>query len=213
MVDKNTRPRRPPPAQVSSPTVYSTTIEHADEDERAIAIDAGLQAYFVYHERMEDGDGDVPHDVTHVRIHSSVRAIKENLFGGCEQLRIVILNEELEEIGAWAFTYCTSMVEIVIPHAVRAIKYEAFNNCTGLTRVTLGDGLEEIGEWAFGYCTLMEQINIPDNVRAIEGGAFYHCRGLTRVTLGIGLEEIREWAFFNCKSMEEITIPDNVKGD
>ena len=63
----------------------------------AIAIDAGLQDYFVYHEWMENGD--VPEDVTHVRIDSSVRAIKEEAFCNRRELRIVILNKDLEEIG------------------------------------------------------------------------------------------------------------------
>ena len=81
----------------------------ADEAD-AIAIEAGPEVNFVYYGWMERGD--VPEDVTHVRIDSSVRAIKENLFGGCEQLRIVILNEELEEIGVRAFGYCESMEDV-----------------------------------------------------------------------------------------------------
>jgi hypothetical protein len=176
----------------------------------AIANDAGLQAYFVYYGRMERGD--VPEDVTHVRIHSSVRAIKGVAFNYRRQLRIVILNEELEEIGVRAFEDCTSIEQIDIPDNVRAIKTQAFNNCTGLTRVlTLGSGLEEIGAFAFGYCTTMEEIVIPNAVRAIKREAFYYCTELTRVTLGSGLEEIGKGAFEYCESMEEIVIPPAVR--
>ena len=50
----------------------------ADYAVRAVAVDAGLQDYFVYHERM--GNGDVPVYVTHVRIDSSVRAIRDMAF-------------------------------------------------------------------------------------------------------------------------------------
>jgi hypothetical protein len=57
----------------------------------AIAINAGLQNYFVYYAWMENEH--VPTDVTHVRIHSSVRAIKKVAFGDFMQLRIIILNE------------------------------------------------------------------------------------------------------------------------
>jgi hypothetical protein len=181
----------------------------ADKDDEAIANEAGLQAYFVYYEPMEEGD--VPVDVTHVRIDSSVLAIKDWAFYRREQLRIVILNEELEKIGRYAFNWCTSLEKIAVPNAVWAIEYGAFRFCTGLTRVTLGDGLEEIGERAFAECTSMEEIVIPDNVRAIEYGAFRLCTGLTRVTLGDGLEEIGTEAFGRCTSIEEILIPNNVK--
>jgi hypothetical protein len=175
----------------------------------AIAIDAGLQDYFIYYERMERGD--VPEDVTHVRIDLSVRRIKDEAFLSRTQLRIVILNDELEEIGEVAFGYCESMEVIVIPDNVRAIQWGAFYYCTGLRRVTLGDGLEEIGEEAFSWCTSMEEIVIPNAVRAIKKKAFNVCVGLTRVTLGDGLEEIGEGAFESCESMEEIVIPNAVR--
>ena len=51
----------------------------------AIAVDAGPQAYFVYYKWMEEGD--IPMDVTHVRNHSSVRAIKSVAFNDRWQLR------------------------------------------------------------------------------------------------------------------------------
>jgi hypothetical protein len=175
----------------------------------AIATDAGLQDYFVYYEWM--GSRDVPEDVTHVRIHSSVRRIKDKAFWWRTQLRIVILNKELEEIGADAFCFCTLMEQIDIPDNVRKIKWGAFGGCRRLTRATLGSGLEEIGEEAFNRCLSMEEIVIPNAVRAIKRGAFYDCRGLMRVTLGSGLEEIGEKAFINCASMEEIVIPPAVR--
>ena len=91
----------------------------ANEDDKAVAIDAGLQAYFVYYRRMEDDN--IPMDVTDVRIYSSVRAIKNWAFCKQWELRIVILNEELEEIGRSAFADCISIGVIIIPNNVRAI--------------------------------------------------------------------------------------------
>jgi hypothetical protein len=41
--------------------------------------------------------GEVPEDVTHVRVDSSVRAIKRSAFWMRSQLRIMIFNEELQE--------------------------------------------------------------------------------------------------------------------
>ena len=88
----------------------------------AIAIDAGPQIYFVYHEGMERGD--VPEDVTHVRVHSSVKAIirtTHSIIGRNWQLVTVILNDGLEEIeiGGGAFVLCASLGRIVIPPPCR----------------------------------------------------------------------------------------------
>ena len=52
---------------------------------------------------------DVPKDVTHVRIDLSVLCIKYWAFYRQTQLWIVILNEELEEIGKKAFWGCRSL--------------------------------------------------------------------------------------------------------
>jgi hypothetical protein len=68
-------------------------------------------------------------DVTHVRIHSSVKAIKNNAFNGREKWRIVILNDGLEEIGEQAFSCHKSLECIVIPNTVKIIKRGAFEYC------------------------------------------------------------------------------------
>ena len=62
-----------PPCKAFVLIINKTTMQLADAAE-AIAIDAGLQVYFIYYGWM--GRDDVPEDVTHVRIDSSVRAIR-----------------------------------------------------------------------------------------------------------------------------------------
>jgi hypothetical protein len=164
----------------------------------AIAIDAGRHAYFVYHEQMLSWR-DIPSDVTHVRIDSSVRTIQADAFLNRSRLRIVILNEELEEIESGAFWGCRLMEEIVIPNNVRRIGWRAFRGCTRLTRVTLGDGLEKIGREAFLNCSSIKHILIPPVVKTIDDTAFKGCTNLTRVKFCDEIEELvscdamREW--------------------
>jgi hypothetical protein len=155
---------------------------------------ADEQDYFLY-----TGQRGGTNDVTHVRVHPSVRAIEVLAFCGCERLTTVILNDGLEEIEEWAFAECTSLVHIAIPPAVRAIKYEAFASCSGLTTVTLGDGLEEIGAGAFNECTSLVRIAIPPAVTAIHETAFNECSNLTNVRFRDEIEEfvsgesMRDW--------------------
>jgi hypothetical protein len=133
----------------------------------------GPLEFFVYYGWMTRKD--IPLDVMHVRIDLSVRAIKDWAFSHPMQLEIVILNEELEEIGELAFDCCRSIHEIVIPNAVKKIKKATFTNCSSLTAVTLGNGLEEIGRAAFANCTLLHEIVIAPTFKRIKDQAFCYC--------------------------------------
>ncbi len=123
----------------------------------------------------------------YVEIYSSIKAVKERALMDC-QLRIVILNGGLEEIGLEVFGWCRSIWCIInIPNAIKAIKEGAFRDCSRLSTVTLNDGLEEIGKEAFGQCTLLEQIIIPNTVKmVIKDWAFSMCEGLMTALLATG---------------------------
>jgi hypothetical protein len=159
---------------------------------RDVALEE-VPEFFVYHGREYQI---IPTDVIHIRIHSSVRAIKKKTFDHRRQLRIVILNEELEEIGEEAFFGNDSLEEIIIPNAVRAIKYGAFLCCSDLMAVTLGSGLEEIGAMAFGYCRSLGEIVIPNNIKEIDSTAFDGCTNLTKVKFSDEVEE-----FVSCNAI------------
>ncbi len=57
------------------------------------------EAYFIYTGQVR---ADIPRDVIRVRVHPSVRVVKDWAFCECLQLAIVDLGNGLEEIGAWA---------------------------------------------------------------------------------------------------------------
>jgi hypothetical protein len=124
----------------------------------ASAITLQKSDNFVYYWRVDES---IPRDVTHVIVHSSVRAIMDYAFYCRMQLVIVILNKELEKIGWEAFKQCTSLECIKIPNAVNAIKEGAFDSCSQLRIVTLGHGQREIEVKAFSRCTSLVCIKIP----------------------------------------------------
>ena len=127
-------------------------------------VDKDEREYFVYTE----GEGEIiPRDVTHVRVHSSVKTNKDRAFCDRGHLAIVILNDELEAIEEETFRSCTTLQLIKIPNTVKAIRSGALYHCSGITTVSLGDGLEEIGCCAFRQCTSLEQIAVPNSVKEI----------------------------------------------
>ena len=155
--------------------------------------DIDLDGYFVYHGREDEV---VPRDVIRVRVHPSVRVIKDFAFKQCSTLTTVILNDGLEEIGEDAFSSCTSLRGIDVPPTVKSIKDFAFFQCSTLTTVTLHDGLEEIGEEAFQMCISLELIGIPPTIKAIHASAFNGCSQLNRVAFRNEIEK-----FATCDAM------------
>lgn len=99
---------------------------------------------------------DVPRNVTHVRFHPSVIEIDNDTFRGCSELREVVLNEGLTEIGEHAFTDCIGLQEITIPSTVVRIRRFAFNGCIQLKTVLLNEGLMDLGNRAFASCKALE---------------------------------------------------------
>ncbi len=71
-------------------------------------------------------------------------------------LKQIVLSENLDYMGEYAFQGCKSLKSIVIPEGVTVIRSHTFNGCTNLSTVTLGSKME-----------------------TIQGGAFANCRNLT----------------------------------
>jgi hypothetical protein len=103
----------------------------------------------------------VPQLATHVKVHPSVKAIKERAYNCCVRLTTMIFNERLKEIGEDAFSGCKSLHEISIPPAVKAIKKMVFYFCSQLTTVQIGEGVEEIGGAAFDRSKITSSYHHP----------------------------------------------------
>src|SRR5210317_752746 len=169
--------------------------DHADDDA------GNNNDVFVY----IGGDQEVPEDVTHVRIHKSVKIIPFRAFHNCcRNLVSIEMHDGVEIIEEDAFWECTSLIRIKLP-GVRVIENYAFYNCKALVDVEFGNKLETIGRLAFAR-TSLRSIKIP-NVRVIGNNAFVACYQLTAAELSEDLERIGCAGFHNCPSLRRITIP------
>ena len=126
---------------------------------------------------------DVPNNVTHVQFHHSVTKIDNETFKGCSQLREVILNEGLREIGEEAFADCTSLERIVFPSTIVEIDDNAFSGCTRLREVVLNEGITKIGKQAFHGCSSLEGIILPSTLTEISVGSFKDCTSLREMSI------------------------------
>ena len=58
------------------------------------------------------GDQQIPLDVTHVRVHKSVKIIRRHAFGCCRNLVSIEMHDGVEIIEVEAFNQCTSLRRI-----------------------------------------------------------------------------------------------------
>lgn len=146
--------------------------------------------------------------IVKVTVPKSIKTIGNKAFYMAQNLKEVILNDGLIEIGDNAFYY-TKIEEIDIPQSVQSIGEKAFCQCLKLIKVNLNGDLKEIGEKAF-YNTKIEEIDIPNGVQTIGKEVFAYCTKLIQVTLHKGLKEIGSKAFSQA-TIKEINIPDSVE--
>ena len=157
------------------------------------------------------GDQRVPRDVTHARVHKSVKIITWRAFMNCRNMLSIEMHDGVEIIEDWAFGACTSLRGIKLTGA-RVIERCAFSDCIYLEDVEFGDKLEIIGDSSFYRCTSLRTIKIA-KIRCIGNYAFYNTE-LTGVELSEDLETIGRGVFMD-SPLRRIAIPlkDNLLDD
>ena len=112
-----------------------------------------------------------------------------------------------DEIGEYAFAYCSGLTSLTLPVGITSIGEFAFSGCSGLTSLTLPDGITSIGISAFAYCSGLTSLNLPAGITSINYGAFLDCSGLTSLTLPDGITSIGSRAFYGCSGLTSFTLP------
>ena len=136
---------------------------------------------------------------TEATIVSPWSAFKNNV-------KIVIIDDMVANIGNYAFYGFSSLTSVTIPDSVTSTGNYAFYNCSSLTSVTIPDSVTSIGFSAFEYCSSLTSVTIPDSVTSIGNKAFSWCSSLTSVTIPDSVTSIGDWAFGGCSSLTSVTF-------
>lgn len=122
----------------------------------------------------------------------------------------VDLNEGLETIGAYAFSY-DFMKQIELPSSVKTVGANAFTYCQVLETVQLNEGLVSIDKYAFRGCGSLMGIAIPNTVVSLGEGAFLQCERMEKLVLGSALERIGNFAFGLCLNLKSVVFSANIR--
>lgn len=145
-------------------------------------------------------------DLKEVVIEEGVTEIGVDAFSVCTSLETVTLPESLQKIGEKAFSYCTSLKTINIPDSVNVIGPKAFYFCKSLTSIDIPEGVTEISYATFCYAENLTTVNIPASVTRIGDFAFQNC-GFTSMDVPATVKELGEGAFRTCRSLKNVTVP------
>ena len=103
-----------------------------------------------------------------------------------------------DEIGEYAFAYCSGLTSLTLPVGITSIGEFAFSGCSGLTSLNLPAGITSIGEYAFYGCSGLTSLNLPAGITEIGESTFSDCSRLTSLTLPDGITSIGISAFWGC---------------
>ena len=123
----------------------------------------------------------------------------DDMFWYCDNLKEVILTDNVKIIGAGTFRECRNLTELVLPDSITRIE---------------GDSLEQPNpnsthvSSAFGGCGFVS-INIPKGVTYIGAGAFADCENLTSIIIPSSVKNIRN-IFEGCTSLQTVYFQGDV---
>jgi hypothetical protein len=121
-------------------------------------------------------------------------------------IKKVIIENGVKNIGKSAFYYCSCLTSISIPESVTNIGNSAFYVCSGLTSITIPNSVTSIGMFAFSSCSSLTSITIPNSVTEIGYSAFQNCSGLTSISIPNSVTSIGAIAFWGCSGLNTIIV-------
>lgn len=122
------------------------------------------------------------------------------------QIRTVVVDEGVTQIGNYAFYTCENLVSVSLPSSLTSIGEYAFCACLHLPTINFPEGLKSIGEIAFDECNALTTVVLPASLESLGRFAFQACENLTSVELPASLKNIGNYVFQNSKKISDITV-------
>lgn len=155
-------------------------------------------------------EGDIPnlprYDIESIVIPKSVTNIGDAAISNNHNLKYVVFDNDsqLQNIGEWAFSGCSNLKSLAIPHNVSTIGRNAFSQCESLVDVDLPKNIDKLNTGLFEKCTNLKSIQIPEGVKSIWSDVFMLCNQLKEIHIPGSLKSIVRSAFWGCNSLTEV---------
>ena len=188
-------------------TDWNMIREMAGRDNRGYGTEGKLSVLDLSEAKIvKGGDSYYPGD----NCYTSNDEIGEYAFAYCSGLTSLTLPVGITSIGEFAFSGCSGLTSLTLPAGITSIGEYAFYGCSGLTSLNLPAGITEIGESTFSDCSGLTSLTLPDGITSIGISAFSDCSGLTSLNLPAGITSIDKYAFLDCSGLTSLTLPDGI---
>ena len=152
---------------------------------------------------MPTGELEIPPQISIENIDYTVTEIASYGFSGLNDLSEVTIPNTVTKIGDNAFlnsgVNSTSFV-IIMSENIKEIGASAFEGCDKLSSIVLPEGLKKIGDMAFGRCNRITEIILPSTLETLGSSAFASSNGLRTVEFNSWVS-IGENVFQNCSNL------------
>ena len=103
----------------------------------------------------------------------NMTALPNNMFDYRYALQQVVLPENLESIGKYAFRDCYNLQDVTLPATLKSISINAFEDCDNFKHVVIPEGVTTVGTYAFHGCNALQTVEWPSTATTISDYAFY----------------------------------------
>lgn len=124
----------------------------------------------------------------------------KGLFQDNQRIKEVHIPENIEIIECQVFKD-SELKSIVINGEIKEIGSKVFSGCENLEKVVFQKGITTVPSWAFSRCNSLKNISLPERVQKIEPGAFYSCKSLERIDIYDKCTSIEDNAFEGCDNL------------
>lgn len=145
-----------------------------------------------------------------VVLPNEISSIGSLAFYGCKNLTSVYIPNSVKSIGNYAFADCTSLITIELPNGIESIGEASFRNCVSLSAVHFPDSLTSIGSMAYYRCSSIPSLMIPASVTYLGTQSFAYCTGLIRATVRANITNLPKWVFYGCEKLSDVILASNI---
>ena len=115
---------------------------------------------------------------------------KLGFFSKMPMLKTLILEDGVEEIGDFAFAWCTNLTTVSIADSVTRIGIAAFG-LSSIGSVVLPANLSAVEKYTFEGCIMLNSVEIPGSVVSISHDIFYDYCGTVEFSEEINWNELK----------------------
>lgn len=91
-------------------------------------------------------------------------------------------NANITSIGAYAFSGCSAISEVVIQKTTATIGERAYAQCSNISKVTFAEGANvAFASFVFEGCQKISSIALPSTITAFDGSVFAGCNNITEI--------------------------------